>query len=211
MRYLQQGDSSCYNIRTVFIPDGTWIDVWSGERFVGPATYTVTHPLETSPIFVREGSLIALAPNMINVSEKDWSEMVLDVYPSTNYDAEISLYEDDTITTAYKSGFYRTTDITMDFDKGRESLILKIGAAKGEFEGDRAFTERKWTVRLHTNPGWGSVTSIVVNGKVVDFDFISKSKNGVPFAFDGASPDGDIYEFVVEGSVYESYEIKVFY
>lgn len=211
MRYLQQGDSACYNIRTVFIPDGTWIDVWSGERFVGPATYTVTHPLETSPIFVREGSLVALAPNMINVSEKDWSEMVLDVYPSTNYDAEISLYEDDTITTAYKSGFYRTTDITMDFDAGREALLINIGAAKGEFEGDRAFTERKWTVRLHTNPGWGSVTSIVVNGKVVDFDFISKSKNGVPFAFDGASLDSDVYEFVVEGSVYDNYEIKVFY
>ena len=211
MRYLQQGDSACYNMRTVFIPDGTWIDVWSGERFVGPATYTVTHPLETSPIFVREGSLVALAPNMINVSEKDWSEMVLDVYPSTNYDAEISLYEDDTITTAYKSGFYRTTDITMDFDAGREALLINIGSAKGEFEGDRAFTERKWTVRLHTNPGWGSVTSIVVNGKVVEFDYISKSKNGVPFAFDGASPDSDIYEFVVEGSVYESYDIKVFY
>ena len=91
------------------------------------------------------------------------------------------LYEDDTTTTAYKSGFYRTTDITMDFDKGREALILKIGAAKGEFEGDRAFTERKWTVRLHTNPGWGSVTSIVVNGKVVDFD------KSLEFTFD--SPD----------------------
>ncbi len=211
MSYVPQGESACYNTRTVFIPDGTWIDVWSGERYVGPATYTVTHPLETSPIFVREGSLIALAPNMVNTSEKDWSEMVLDVYPSVNYDADIVLYEDDTKTVAYKEGYFRTTDISMDFDVNKQALIVKIGAANGEFEGDRAFAERKWTVRLHTNPGWGAVTSIVVNGEVVDFEFISKSSSGVPFAFEGASLDGDVYEFAVEGSVYAEYEIKVFY
>ncbi len=211
MRYLQQGDSACYNTRTVFIPDGTWIDVWSGERFVGPATYTVTHPLETSPIFVREGALIALAPNMSNTSEKDWREMVLDVYPSANYDANITLYEDDTKTDAYKYGYYRTTDITMDFDAAKQALLINIGAANGSFDGDRAFTNRKWTVRLHTNPGWGAVTSIVVNGKVVDFDFICQSGGGDPFAFSGASLDSDVYEFAIDGPVYEEYEIKVFY
>jgi hypothetical protein len=70
MYYVEQGESYCYNTREVFIPDGTWIDVWSGERFVGPATYTVTHPLETSPLYVREGAIVALAPNMKNTSEK---------------------------------------------------------------------------------------------------------------------------------------------
>ncbi len=211
MRYVQQGESSCYNTRTVFIPDGTWIDVWSGERFVGPATYTVTHPLETSPLFVREGSMIALAPNMKNTNEKDWSEMVLDVYPSANYDANITLYEDDAETDAYKYGHYRKTDIAMDFNSEDEALLINIGAAKGEFEGDRAFGSRKWTVRLHTNPGWGAVTSIVVNGEEVDFNYITKSANGVPFAFTGASLDSDVYEFVVEGSVYDEYQVKVFY
>lgn len=211
MSYVPQGDSACYNTRTVFVPDGTWIDVWSGERYIGPATYTVTHPLETSPLFVREGSLVALAPNMINTSEKDWSEMVLEVYPSSNFDANITLYEDDTNTDAYKHGYYRTTDIYMDFDANKQALLINIDKAQGEFEGDRAFTSRKWTVRLHSNPGWGSVTSIVVNGKVVNFDFIAKSSNGVPFAFEGAVLDSNIYEFVIEGSVYDKYEIKVFY
>ncbi len=211
MRYMQQGDSECYNTRTVFIPDGTWIDVWSGERFVGPDTFTVTHPLETSPIFVREGALVALAPNMVNTNEKDWSWMSLDIYPSKNYTANTTLYEDDTKTDAYKSGHYRTTDIGMSFDSGSEALTVKIGAAKGEFEGDLAFTDRKWTVRLHTNPGWGSVSSIVVNGKVVKFNYLSQSENCTPFAFEGASLDGDLYEFAIEGSVYDEYEIKVFY
>lgn len=211
MHYLEQketSDSTCYNTRDVFIPDGTWIDVWSGERFIGPKTYTVTHPLETSPIFVREGALVALAPNMKNTSEKDWSEMVLDVYPSTNYNANIILYEDDTITTAYKEGYYRTTDISMHYDN---NLFIKINKAVGEFEGARAFTERLWTVRLHTNPGWGEVVRITLNGVEVDFDLIPQSDDGVPFAFSGPSRDGDIVEFKVEGNVYEEYEIEVVY
>lgn len=53
MYYMEQpaaGGSICNNSRTVFLPEGTWIDVWSGKRFVGPATYTVTHPLKP-PLF----------------------------------------------------------------------------------------------------------------------------------------------------------------
>lgn len=200
-----------YNERSVFIPDGTWVDVWSGERFVGPATYTVRHKLETSPIFVREGALTVLAPNMISTSEKDWRESVLDVYPSSNYGAKISLYEDDTLTNAYKSGFYRTTDITMDFEGENKTLLVNIGGAQGEFTGERAFTERTWRVRLHTNPSWSAPSSITVNGKAADLTLISKSDSGLPFAFDGASPDGDVYEITFSGSVYQSYEIKVFY
>ena len=204
-------ESTEYNERSVFIPDGTWVDIWSGERFVGPATYTVRHKLETSPIFVREGALTVLAPNMISTSEKDWSECVLDVYPSANYSANTYLYEDDTLTNAYKHGFYRTTDITMDFESENKALCINIGAADGRFEGERAFTERSWRVRLHTNPAWSAPNSITVNGKAADYTLISKSESGLPFAFEGASLDGDIYEFTVSGSLYEAYEIKVFY
>ena len=214
MYYVEQvgeNESASYNSRTVFIPDGTWIDVWSGERFVGPKTYTVTHPLETSPIFVREGALIALAPNMSNTREKDWSEMVLDVYPSTNYGANITLYEDDTKTDAYKYGLYRMTDITMGYDLDKTALIVKIGAAQGEFTGDLAFTERTWNVRVHTNPGWGDISYVKVNGKVVSIDTIAKSASGVPFAFEGPSLDSDVATFTISGSVYEEYVIEVYY
>ena len=44
--------------RTVFFPDGVWIDVWSGERYRGPCEAELTYPIETSPVFVREGALV---------------------------------------------------------------------------------------------------------------------------------------------------------
>ena len=214
MYYMEQpaaGGSICNNSRTVFLPEGTWIDVWSGKRFVGPATYTVTHPLETSPIFVREGALITLAQNMTNTGEKDWSEMALDVYPSRNFTASTTLYEDDTTTVAYKSGHYRTTDIAMCYDKTKNALCVTIDAAKGTFSGIRAFGERSWNVRVHTNPEWGDLLRAKVNGKNVSLSFFGQSSEAMPFAFSGAARDGDLYEFTVEGSVYEKYEIELYF
>ena len=42
------------------LPDGAWYDFWKGTRFDGPAKVEVDAPLETIPLFVREGSLIPL-------------------------------------------------------------------------------------------------------------------------------------------------------
>lgn len=198
--------------RTVFLPEGSWIDVWTGTRYSGPATVEVTHGLTTSPIFVREGALVALARNMTNVDEKDWSEMALDVYPSKNYSAKTTVYEDDTTTVAYKDGKFRTTDVAMNCDGN--TLKINIGAAKGGFTGDRAFANRKWSVRLHKNPGWGAIESVKVNGTAVSVSDIAKGTyagGARPFAYTGASLDGDVTAFTVDTEVDKAYEIEIVY
>ncbi len=192
--------------RTVFLPEGSWIDVWSGERFVGPATVEVTHPIETSPVFVREGALVVLAENMSNTSEKVWDNMTIDVYPSVNFAANTRLYEDDVATDAYQYGEYRTTDISMAYADGK--MVVTIGAAKGDFSGDRAFTDRRWNVRIHKNEGWGSLVSVKLNGKTVSLAKYMQDGDAQPFAFSGAAADGDLYEFSFSGSVYKEYKIE---
>ena len=200
-----------YNTRSVFIPEGTWIDVWTGERFVGPRTVTVSHTLETSPIFVREGALVALAPNMVNTSAKDWSELTLDVYPSVNFGAKINLYEDDTTTVAYKHGEYRKTDIGMTYDARKKAVVVNIGKAEGSFNGKLAFEERSWNVRIHAYANWGAVTKVRVNGKLVTVNEYGKSNTAKPFAFTGAALDSGIAEFTFKGSVNEAYEIEIYF
>ena len=198
--------------RTVFLPEGTWIDVWTGERYSGPVTIDVTHTLQTSPIFVREGALIALAENMTNVDEKDWSNMALDVYPSANYSAKTVVYEDDTKTVAYKDGKFRITDIAMNCSGN--TLKINIGAAKGSFTGDRAFTDRTWNIRLHTNPGWGAISSIKVNGNAVTPQTLAKltfGDGGRPFAFALGAPDGEVTSFEISTKVSQSYDIEIIY
>lgn len=198
--------------RTVFLPEGSWIDVWTGTRYSGPATIDVTHGLKTSPVFVREGALIALAENMTNVDEKNWSNMALEVYPSANYSAKTTVYEDDTQTVAYKDGKFRTTDITMNCSGN--TLKINIGAAKGSFTGDRAFANRTWNIRLHTNPNWGAISSVKVNGTAVTPDTLAKltyEAGGRPFAFTGGALDGDVTVFTIQTEVAKAYEIEIVY
>ena len=186
--------------RSVFIPDGMWMDIWTGETYVGPKTIQVSHSLETSPVFVRMGSVITLADNMLNTSEKDWSHLTLDVYPSVDFDGETVLYEDDTKTTAYKDGHYRTTDITLTGDK---TQVLTINPAEGSFDGERAFTKRNYTVRVHGRDDWGILLTATVNGKKVAFTTIAKDENAEPLAITGGARDNTVYEITFEADVYE--------
>lgn len=213
--YMEEAvPSACYTSREVFFPEGTWIDVWTGERYYGPNTYNVTYPLESSPVFVREGALVALAGNGESTKATDWSEMTLDVYPSVNYSASTRLYEDDTKTVAYKDGKCRSTDITMTYDAQKKAVVVTVNAAKGEFDGDRAFEERIWNVRVHMNPGWENLSKVTVNGRELTADEIKsyqKSSSAKPFALSGGAPDGDIYEFTVSGSVRSAYTIELYF
>ena len=194
------------NTRTVFIPDGTWVDVWTGERFTGPQTITVSHGITTSPIFVREGAVFALAENMVNTSAKDWSKMALDIYAGKE-STKTNLYEDDTNTQAYKHGKYRNTLITSDYADGK--ITVTVNPAEGAFDGARAFDTRNWTVRIHYNPEWGSLKTLKLNGKTVTEGLLSfkQTDDASPFAFEGAALDGNIYQFNFSGNVYEKQEI----
>ena len=184
--------------REVFLPDGEWMDVWSGETFAGPDTITVTHPLETSPIFVRMGSVLPLADNVKNTASGDWSHLTLDVYPSASRDAKTTLYEDDTETVAYKSGEYRTTAITL---KGGAEQTLTIEPAQGSFRGERAFAKRSYTVRIHARDGWGKLDRVTLNGSSIRFKTISQTPDAAPLAILGGARDGDVYEITFDADI----------
>lgn len=192
--------------RSVFIPDGEWIDIWTGETYAGPDTITVSHSLETSPVFVRAGSVLTLADNMKNTNEKDWSHLTLEVFPSADKTADSTLYEDDVTTVAYKSGEFRTTDITLSGDR---TQTLVINPAEGKFSGERAFASRDYTLRVHAPKGWGKLNSASLNGKNVDFKLIEQDKNASPLAIIGGARDSDVYELTFSTDVYERSEVKL--
>ena len=115
------------------------------------------------------------------------------IYPSADYAAVTTLYEDDTKTVGYKDGQFRTTDIDMQCDGNARTI--RIGAAQGTFGGDRACTDRLWNVRLHRNPTWGDVRSIRVNGVTQSAETVAAvtyAEKGRPFAYAGGALDGDI-------------------
>lgn len=49
--------------RGVYLPEGAWYDLWTGERFEGKQTVQCACPLERLPVFVREGKAIPVNLN----------------------------------------------------------------------------------------------------------------------------------------------------
>ena len=180
--------------RDVFLPDGTWMDVWSGETYTGPATVTVSHGPETSPIFVRKGSVFALADQMQSTQAGDWRHLTLDVYADAAADAKTVLYEDDCETVAYKDGRYRTADLTL------RGNTLTVAPAQGSFTGPRAFERRDYTVRIHAD----DLSAVTVNGEAVPFTAVRQDAAAAPFALSGGSPDGTVYELTFSADVREN-------
>ena len=193
------------NSRSVFIPDGRWIDVWTGDEFIGPQTITTNHDLETSPIYVRSGSIIPLAENMSYIGEKDWSTIGLDVYPSIVLDGEAILYEDDEDSIAYRDGHFRKTALSTTSDG--DDILINIGASQGTFAG--AFTNRTWKVRVHAPASWGNLLNVKLNGVDTTAVKIPKSTNGFPFNIVGAASDSDVYELTITTDVFTAHQARM--
>lgn len=89
--------------RPVTLPNGEWVDYWTGERFDGGRSITVDAPVERLPLFLRTGVLF---PWVVNGSGEEGRQQsaVLRVFPGHS---ETILYEDDGHTQAYKTGDYR--------------------------------------------------------------------------------------------------------
>lgn len=208
--------------RTVFIPDGRWIDVWNGNIVEGPKTITVTHNVETSPIFVRSGTIVPLATNLKDNGEtiassedSPWTKLTVDVYPSAVLSASQTIYEDDGVSNAHKSGSVRKTDLSTSFDKATDEVVVNIGAAKGDFEpfyeNHEKITQRTWNVRVHIPKDWGRLTGVTVGGRAItDYTIISQETGKMPFAFSGAAPDGDVIELAISNApLSQSHEIRL--
>ncbi len=116
--------------RTAWIPPGNWIDAWNGEIVSGPVTVTNDVPLDETPIWIKSGAVLPLAPEMQYTGEKPWDPVTLDCYPCAGKTSSATLYEDDTLTTAYQRGEFRNTPITVAADETAKTV--QCGNWRGE-------------------------------------------------------------------------------
>ena len=79
--------------RSVYLPDGAWIDYWTGEVIEGPANITVNAPLDTLPLFVRGGAIIPMMPPANRIPEGRIDPLIAAIYP--HGDSVYTLLEDD--------------------------------------------------------------------------------------------------------------------
>jgi alpha-glucosidase len=101
--------------RSVYLPEGTWYDVRSGERFRGPRTILTRAALaDGAPVFARGGAIIPWGPIVRWSDERPLDELRIEIFPDANLHARGRLYEDDGLSHAYQEGDFVQTTYTYE-------------------------------------------------------------------------------------------------
>ncbi len=125
--------------RAVYLPAGTdWYNYWTGKRLRGGQTIHAEAPLDTLPLFVREGSII---PHGEIIEHTGMLQKNIDLRVYEGADGQFDLYRDDGITYAYEKGEYVLTTLRWD-DKDKKLRVDK--------DDEKLFSaqEKEWLHRV---------------------------------------------------------------
>ncbi|MBD2862385.1 TIM-barrel domain-containing protein [Paenibacillus oceani] len=116
----------------VYLPEGRWINYWTGETLEGGQTVSCTIPDEAGgPLFVREGAILPLWPEIEYVGQTEITRMTLHIYPGER--SRFTIVEDDGITLAQEHGHMATTEVSCESEAGQITVI--IGPRTGSYAG----------------------------------------------------------------------------
>ncbi len=158
--------------KEVRIPEGEWIDFWSGKPNKGPAKIPVQiTQKQGGALLVKSGAIIPTWP-VYNHVEKGWSpEVGLLVYPAAN--SSFTLYEDDGQSLAYRDGKFAKTRLTCETTG--KTLKLTVGDREGNYAGMPATREFTATIHLPAKPN-----AVTLDGTAVtDFQWDDTTSSAV--------------------------------
>lgn len=112
----------------VWLPEGTWYDIFTGVMYRGDRMIDMYRPLESIPVLAKAGAILPFTDE-ISGKEAVKNPQSLHVFVFAGADGSFELYEDDNETCAYESGTCVTTNMTY---KEGEKNTFTIMPAKGE-------------------------------------------------------------------------------
>lgn len=118
--------------RSVYLPEGEWIDYWTDRRIRGGALIQADAPIDVVPMYVRAGAILPMGPEMNYVGEKPFDPLTLMIYADAKTEAATTIYEDDGSTLAYRQGTFRRTAVNVT--KSGAGIQIKIGAPEGSYK-----------------------------------------------------------------------------
>ena len=148
--------------RSVWLPEGNWIEWDTGARLTGPASTERTFSIRQIPVYVKAGSIIPMQPPMRYTGEKPVDPLILTVFPPADgQTSTYRLYEDAGNSTGYKRGEAAWTNIRASAAANGAVLTLTVSPVEGLYNGMRA--SRAYEVRLR---GTWPPASVTVNGTI---------------------------------------------
>lgn len=116
--------------RNVYLPKQKgWYDFYTGEYHAGGQTIVADAPYDKIPVFIPEGAILPIGPEMQWSDEK--KPELIDLYVYAGKDGSYTLYEDEGTNYNYEKGKFAVIDFK--YDDARKQVT--IGARKGSFDG----------------------------------------------------------------------------
>ncbi|CAL1517534.1 TIM-barrel domain-containing protein [Chitinophaga sp. MM2321] len=116
--------------RSLYLPAGNgWYDFYTGKYLDGGQHIIADAPLEKMPLYVKEGSILPVGPELQYTDERKADTIQLFVY--TGKDASFTIYEDENTNYQYEKGAY--SNIPVRWEEATKQLI--IGQREGKFPG----------------------------------------------------------------------------
>lgn len=149
--------------RNVYLPKQKgWYDFYTGKYYAGGQTILADAPFDKIPVFVPEGAILPVGPEM------EWSDQkkaeLIDLYVYAGKDGSYTLYEDEGTNYNYEKGKYATIDI--QYNDAQKTVT--IGARKGSFDG--MLQKRRFNVVLvNAAKGQGVSLDKAPKGKMVSY------------------------------------------
>ncbi|GHU68311.1 hypothetical protein FACS189413_04880 [Bacteroidia bacterium] len=113
----------------IYLPYTNFYDFWTGEKISGGRYITKQTPMDILPLYICEGSIIAMGKSMQYATQHPADTLEIRVY--TGKDAEFTLYEDENDNYNYEKGAYST----VQFRWNEKEQTLTIGKSSGSFPG----------------------------------------------------------------------------
>ena len=134
---------------SIYFPQGRWIDYWDGTVYEGEQ-FLNDYPADLTkcPVFIKEGAIIPMYPEMLYDGQYPKDPVTFDVYPSGS--TAFELYEDDGVTREHRDGAYAKTMITCEAPQfGQSGLVeIHVGASEGDYTGKPA--DRSYRFEVHS-------------------------------------------------------------
>ena len=111
-------------IREVYLPEGNWYNFHNNFKYSGSQEHIIHAPLDELPMFVKEGSIIPLGPELQFVGERKVNTLELRVYIGSEKTSSY-LYLDDNDGYAYVDGQKRYSEFIFEEQEGRYRILQK--------------------------------------------------------------------------------------
>ena len=173
--------------RSVWIPPGTWQDLWTGETVTGPKSIVASASISQIPMWVERSGIVLTGPALQYTSEKPMDPIIADIYVGDEASTMRELVEDDGHSTEYIKNAVARTEV--EYSRKGAYAGIRFGATKGTYAGIKS--TRKWIARFHLPKGI-SANTVRVDNKLVPFKAEAHRDVQMPF-MPGAGPaEGDV-------------------